>query len=334
MFILGIILILLLPFAVGTVMNFITRQKGTNQIETYLIGFFSLFLIQGIIFNLHNFAGMNFAGCCTIFSVITYVFLGLFVLIAVFGFSDYIACGFKKPNIRKDERIVYAFMLIAIAVVIVRVVMLYGFERDDLMLETVRINCLTSTVNTYNPLTARPYELGLIGSKKLVTLPLYYTYWCMTYKIGPRDLLYMVCELQGVFVVIGSCGCAMRRILKTNKKMYVYLMFVAVLLASGDYFKGAVGYRVLWNAYNGDTIASTAVLAYIIYLILDIYRLERGDYGDTSWGRRLIRVFKILLCFACTLFITAIPTGILIILLCLITMIICASVRFAREEKS
>ena len=156
----------------------------------------------------------------------------------------------------------------------------------------------------------------------------------MTYKIGPRDLLYMVCELQGVFVVIGSCGCAMRRILKTNKKMYVYLMFVAVLLASGDYFKGAVGYRVLWNAYNGDTIASTAVLAYIIYLILDIYRLERGDYGDTSWGRRLIRVFKILLCFACTLFITAIPTGILIILLCLITMIICASVRFAREEKS
>ncbi|MBP5744789.1 MAG: hypothetical protein J6W58_00635, partial [Lachnospiraceae bacterium] len=104
-----------------------------------MIGFFSLFLIQGIVFCLHNFAGINFAGCCTIFSVITYVFTGFFVFIAIFGFSDYIVCGLKKPNIRKDERIVYAFMIMASAVVIVRVVMLYGFERDDLMLETVRI---------------------------------------------------------------------------------------------------------------------------------------------------------------------------------------------------
>ena len=334
MFVIGIFLILALPFAIGTVLNFITKQKGTNQIETYLIGFFSLFLIQGIVFSLYNFAGIPYSRCCMIFSVLTYVFLGIFVLIAVIGFKDYIACNIKKPNIRKDEKMVYAFMVIAIIIVVIRVAMLYNFERDDMMLETVRINLITSTVNTYNPLTARPYELGLIGSKKLITLPLYYTYWCMTYGIGPRDLLYTVCELQGVFVVIAACGCAMKRVLKTNKKMYVYLLFVAVLLASGDYFKGSVGYKVLWNGYSGDTIAATAVLAYIVFLILDMYRLERGDYGKPAWGARLIRVFKILLCFACTIFITSIPTGILIILLCLVTMIICASVRFAKEEKS
>ena len=75
------------------------------------------------------------------------------------------------------------------------------------------------------------------------------------------------------------------------------------------------------------------VLSYIIYLILDMYRLERGDYGKATWAMRILRVSRILLCFACTIFITSIPTGILMIVLCLVTMIACATIRFVREEK-
>ena len=327
-------MILALPFAIGTVLNFILRQKETSQIETYLIGFFSTFLIQGAVFSLYNFVHIPYETCCGIFRWVTYGFMALFVLVAIFGFRDYILCGAKKPVIRKDERLVYGALIVAVVTVIVRVAFLYWFERDDMMLETVRINVITSTVNTYNPMTARPYELGLINSKKLVTLPLYYTYWCMEYGIGARDLLYVVCELQGIFCVMAACGCAMKRILKTNKKLYVYLLFVALLLASGDYFKGSVGYKVLWNGYSGDTIAVTVVLAYIIYLILDFYRLERGDYGEKTLGKRFVRVIRVLLCFACTIFITSIPTGILMILLCMVTMIICATIRFVREEKA
>ena len=334
MYIIGLIMILFLPFFVGTVLNFITRQKKTDQIETYLIGFFSVFLIQGIVFSLNTFVGFDYRFCCNIFSGISYGFCALFILVAIFGFKDFIICGKKKPVIRKDEMLVFGVMTVAIIIVIVRVAMIYGYERDDMMLETVRINVLTSTVNTFNPMTARPYELGLISSKKLVTLPLYYTYWCMTYGIDARALLYIVCELQRVFAIIAACGCAMKRILKSNKKQYLYIMFISLLLASGDYFKGAVGYKVLWNGYSGDTIVATCILAYIIFLVLDFYRLERGDYGDKTMAMRLIRILKILLCFACTLFITSVPTGILMILLCLVTMIFCATIRFVREEKA
>ena len=333
MYILGICLILILPFAVGTLLNFITRQKGTSQIETYLIGFFSVFLIQGVVFSLYNFANVDFAMCCSIFSGITYASMGLFAVVAIFGFRDYIVCGAKKFVLRKDERLIFIFMILAIAVVAIRIYLLYLYERDDLMLETIRINLITDTVNAYNPLTGRPYELGLINSKKLITLPLYYTYWCRTYGIAARDLLYGVSEVQTFFAVMCACGCAMKPILKSNKKMYVFNMFVAVLLASGDYFKGSVGYKVLWNGYSGDTIVATVILAYIIYLITDMYRLERGDYGKATWWARIIRVLRVILCFACTLFITGIPTGILIILLCLMTMIFCATIRFVREEK-
>ena len=331
--ILGIFLLLILPFAVGTVLNFITRQSKTSQIETYLIGFFSVFLIQGVIFSLYNFMGIGYDVCCRIFTWGTYAAVALFILIAVFGFKKYIICGAKRFTLRKDERLVFALMIASILIVIIRIGFLYLYERDDIMLETVRVNLLTSTVNTYNPLTGRPYELGLINSKKLITLPLYYTYWCKTYDISARDLLYAVCELQTLFVIIGACGCAMKRVLKSNKKLYTYTMFVAFMLASGDYFKGSVGYKVLWNGYSGDTIVVASVLSYIIYLILDMYRLERGDYGKATWAMRILRVFRILLCFACTLFITSIPTGILMIVLCLVTMIACATIRFVREEK-
>ena len=46
----GIVLILILPMFAGTVFNIIFKQKETSQSETYLTGFFSLFLLQGVVF--------------------------------------------------------------------------------------------------------------------------------------------------------------------------------------------------------------------------------------------------------------------------------------------
>lgn len=332
--ILGIFLIIIMPFALGTVINFITRQKETNQIETYLIGFFSFFLMQGVVFSLYNFVHVPYETCCKIFTYANYGILACFLIIAIFGFKTYIIKNIKSLAIRKEERLIFAIMIFAMAVVICRIVFLYSYERDDMMLETVRINLLSNTVNTYNPLTGRPYELGLINSKKLITMPLYYTYWCVTYGIEARVLLYLVCTLQTFFCVFMAIKCTMTAIVKTKRKQYLCSFFVAVLLASGDYFKGAVGYKVLWNGYDGMTIVVAVMMAYIIYLVMDIYRLERGDYGVKTLGGRLIRVFRIMICFACTLFMSGIATGFLLLALCLFSMIICASLRFGKEEKS
>ncbi len=332
--ILGIFLILVLPFAIGVIFNFITRQKKTNQIETYLIGFFSFFLMQGAVFSLYNFVGVPYELCCKIMMYASYALVAIAVIIGVAGFKNYILWDAKKLLLKKEERVVFAILLIAMLVVIARIISIYNMERDDLMLETVLINTLTHTVNTYNPMTGRLYELGLITSKKLVTLPLLYSYWCMSYGIEPRLLLYIVCTIQTFICVLLACRCAMTSVIKSRRKQYMCTFFVAVLLASGDYFKGAIGYRVLWNGYDGSTIIVAVMMAYVIYMIMDMYRLERGDYGKATWPQRFLRVFKLLICLGATLFMTGLATGLLFIILCLLSMVVCATLRFGKEEKS
>ena len=48
--IIGVLFIFLLPLVAGSALNTILRQKETSQIETYLIGFFLLFFLQGVVF--------------------------------------------------------------------------------------------------------------------------------------------------------------------------------------------------------------------------------------------------------------------------------------------
>ena len=46
----GLIVILTLPYMAGYIFTSIAHNKETSQIETYLIGFFSVFLVNGAIF--------------------------------------------------------------------------------------------------------------------------------------------------------------------------------------------------------------------------------------------------------------------------------------------
>ena len=119
--ILGIFLILVLPFTIGVIFNFITRQKRTNQIETYLIGFFSFFLIQGVIFSLHNFANVPYETCCRILVYFSYAALAIGVVIGIAGFKNYVLWDIKKLLLKKEESVVFGIMMIAVAVVVARV---------------------------------------------------------------------------------------------------------------------------------------------------------------------------------------------------------------------
>lgn len=331
--VLGIILILFLPYAAGLIFNIITRQKETNQIETYLIGFFSVFLLQGVVFSAYNFLGLSFDLASKIMTIASWGILIIGLVVGIICYKSFIKPGSLKVTFRKEERVMCLLMLLSFALVILRICMLYKYGRDDIILETVRVNVNTNTINAYNPLTNRPYELGLINSKKLITLPVYYTYLCMTYGINPRVLLYLVCSIQTVICSYFACQSTMFLILKTNKKVYTYSLFMGALILSGDYMKGIMGYRLLWNGYDGTTIVAATILPFIIYLVMFIYRVERGDFGEKKWGKRIVRALQILVCLVSSLFITGIPNGALLIILSLIAIALVCTLRFGREEK-
>ena len=120
--VLGIIMILFLPYAAGLIFNIITRQKETNQIETYLIGFFSVFLLQGVVFSAYNFLGLSFELASKIMTFASIGILIIGIIAGITGYKSFIKPGLLKFTFRKEERVMCLLMLLSFALVIFAIV--------------------------------------------------------------------------------------------------------------------------------------------------------------------------------------------------------------------
>ena len=172
----GVLLIFIMPFLSGYVLSKITKQKGTNQIETYLIGFFFLFLIQGLVFITCIFSGQTLDRALLILKIIYGILIAAaFILLSIHVVP---ACKnrTKKQRIRKEEWILFGFMMLSFVLVLLRICCGETYIRQDAMLETVRTTLQTGTMFKVHPLTGQVLEMGYITSKKIVTLPLYYAF--------------------------------------------------------------------------------------------------------------------------------------------------------------
>lgn len=334
MSILGIIFIYILPFMVGTIVNIIFRKKEISQIETYLIGFFFLFFTQGCCFSLTNVLGWDFGLVSNIFSYFTYGVAIVFVILAIV-FRDSVVkplFRFEKPS--RYEALALSLMIAAFLLLILRVVLLEQYVREDVVLNTVRLNLSTNTINQYNPLTNRPYEQGLIMSKKIITLPTYYTYLAKHWGIDARTLVYVIIPIQTIICLYSVYELMMTALLKgVKKKIYISKFILGVMLLSGDYFNGAAGYRILWNGYSGDIIVALIMITYIVHVVMAMYRLERGDEGEPTWSSRIRYILSIMICVISSVFMTSIATGLLMLVLALASIAVCSTWRFGREEK-
>ena len=335
MSILGILLIYILPFGTGVILNKIFRYKEASQIETYLIGFFSVFLAQGLIFAPTTLFGVDFAITSRIFTGFTYGVMGIFVLIAIVCRNKVFAPLIHPYKPSKYELTSFILMILAFGLVILRIILLKGYLREDVMLSSVELNLSTGTVNAYNPVTNRPYELGLITSKKIITLPVYYTYLAGQWGIDARTLLYIVLPIQTVICLYFVYELMMRALLHGNhKKIYTSKFILGVMLLSGDYFTGSAGYRILWNGYSGDIIVGIIMIAFVVNEVMAIYRLERGDEGEERNLPRVRYILHILMCLAASIFMTSVATGLLMLVLSLASIAVCCTWRFTKEEKA
>lgn len=335
MSVLGIIFIYILPFMVGTILNMAFKKKGASQIETYLIGFFFLFFIQGGCFGLTNVLAVDFEISSRIFSYFSYAAVIIFVIIAIIKRDSVISplTHFEKPT--RYEMTAFVLMMIAFILLVVRVILLKDYVREDVVLNTVKLNLSTGTINQYNPLTNRPYEQGLITSKKIITLTTYYTYLSNHWGIDARTLVYIIIPIQTIICLYFVYELMMSALLKgVKKKVYISEFVLGVMLLSGDYFSGAAGYRVLWNGYSGDIIVALIMITYVVHIVMAMYRLERGDEGEVSWLARIRYILSIMICIVASVFMTSIATGLLMLVLSLASIAVCCTWRFGREEKT
>ena len=331
MYIIGVILLFILPLAAGCACKGILRWKETNQIETYLIGFFFLFFSQSFIFIPAVFAKMDFQ--LAIMGI-----LGLQILLAAVAFLFFIL-NMKKEQAQESSRSVYAkkdkFYIITSVVIfganILRMVLSNRILREDMMLESVKTTVTTQTMFEYHPLTGCLMEAGMINSKKIVTLPLFYSSFVSSTGIDAQIFLNAVVGAMVLLAAMFSAALVYMRVSSVNRrKLFLFWSVYGLLILSGDYHLTTLSYRIMRQGYLGETICFAVILPYLLYVLISWYQAESGETKLTL-GSRVQYILKMLLALGTSFVITGLGTGSVLLVLCLLIAAACCLVKSVKE---
>ncbi len=332
--ILSVLAVFITPFMAGYIIKEIIKQKETSQIETYLIGFFFLFLLQGILFSFCVFTEKPFAFASMLmrYSLILIYCIAIILMGIRLVFAKHQIKQFKKMN--KREVILSAFTIMVFLLLILRVCLLSDNMREDIMSETVRTTISTATMFKYHPLTGQAYESGLITSKKIITLPLYYAFWSSISGLSPNFLLDVVITIQTITMTFFASTVLTKTIYRNNKeKTFSFLVILGLLILSGDYFSSAVSTRLLWNGYAGDVICAVVMIPYLLNCVLSYYKTKKLG-NQLAFREKICYLFKILLCMAASIFMTTIATGLMFLIIAtLLAFCCCVLVSYGEGRK-
>lgn len=336
--IVGILVIIAMPYMAGYILKSIMNRREIRQIETYLTGFFFVFLIQGVVAFFTYFIGnCSFATLCNAYNATFIAIAVIFVMLLIVNLVIMIVKGrgerAYRPKLHKLEYLFLTITILLACCIIYRVFDLQDYLREDIMLPTIRTTLATNTIYEYNPITSQQFTLGLISSKRIISLPVFYAYICRVLAIDEPLLIYVVMTIQTLVCTFFACMLFIVPVLKNRSKNIFFSMFLAAVILSGDYFSGSIGYKLLWNGYAGDTIVAATMLPYLMYVLTDWYRVLRGDDANKSvLATGITNSIKILICFVASLFITGITSGILLLAIELTLLGVACIVRYRAEE--
>lgn len=337
--IIGIIVILTLPYMAGYILTKVMNMKETSQIEIYLTGFFFVFLMQGIVYfvTVMPFKG-GFAQLCGTYNIAILVIIALFLII--FALDMVKRARLEKHDdtyrnpIHQDEWIIIGIMSLIAVLVLIKIIVLKDYLRTDLMLANVRTTLATETIYEYNPIISQPFTIGLIGSKKIISLPIYYAYLSKTFGINSIILLYIVLIAQTILCTYFSCITFIAPVLRNRRKTFIFACFLGGLILSGDYFSGAIGAKLCWNGYSGEAIVPCVMIPYLMYVITEWYRNIRDEEYQLTIKDIVVNTIKLCLCIIPSLFMTSITTGLLLLVITGLILFVSCIFRYRMEVRA
>jgi len=328
-----------MPYLAGYILTSIFNKRETSQIETYLTGFFFVFLLQGIEYALLCFVGgSSFNSLCQAY-ICTYIALAIVFAIAFVirlikqKRSGKHTINYHAPMSREDWILTGIIAAIAL-LIIIKIFVLKDYLRTDLMLANVRTILSTDSIYEYNPITSHPFTIGLIASKRIISLPVYYACLCRIFAIDEIVLLYIVLTLQTIMCTYFSCILFIAPVFHNRHKTLIFAIFLGAMILSGDYFSGSIGAKLCWNGYSGEAIVPCVMIPYLMYIITDWYRRNRDPEADLTIGEQVIMTLQLALCIVPSFFMTSITTGILLLIINAIVLALCCLVRFRKEGAS
>ena len=338
MYIIGIILLFILPYAAGCACKGILRWKETNQIETYLIGFFFLFFLQGVVLVPCVLLNLAFSMACNALMAVMGVVFVLGLIMFAFAYKGTPKANGngdkRKAPWRKRDRFLFAGMMLVFVLLILRMVLGLDILRDDIVLETVDTTVNTGAMFTYHPLTGLIMDGGMIASKKIVTLPLFYAVFVQFFGIEAKYFLYLAVNTLVIECSYYACALLLNKVtVLTRSKLYVYWLVYGLLLLAGDYHKSTLTYRLLYQGYEGTAICFGVLMPYLLYVILLWYRSEGAEEKVTLYAR-ITYVLKIALVFACSMVITGLATGFLFLFMTGVIAAVCCLIKSIKEVRA
>lgn len=325
---LGIVLLWLAVYLSGMLLCKIGREKETSQLWIHLTGFFFLFLVQGALFTIAQLLHWSFEKSAYILLAILCVSTVLSVLICRKELIKKI--GNLKMMLTKKEKKSLHLWLIGWLWLGIFLVLCTGMtvNRQDALLETMQTTLLTDTMNEYHPFTGQPMALGVIFSRKILTLPFWYAAVCRWTGFSPQDTVWV----WGSFLTITFSLLAFSELAglltkRDTRKNWLFVVLLELLILSGDYFSGASGYRLLFYGYSGETIVGMAALPMVISILYRLCLPLLHSREDESLQKERIGLWaallKLGLILGASLFLAPLLWGPVLLLLAIILFAIC-----------
>ena len=174
-YMLGIVLLWIIVYLSGILICKICGEKEASQLWKHLIGFFFLIFCQGIVFFGGQLLGWNFERAGMVLTLVLLVVSGGSLLVCrkeiVTIFQRIKGFSIKKVKYPRRWTLLIGLFLGIVLVVALGTVT----NRNDAVVETVLTTLMTDTMNVYHPFTREPLEAGIILSRKLITLPFWYS---------------------------------------------------------------------------------------------------------------------------------------------------------------
>ena len=170
----------------------------------------------------------------------------------------------------KEERLLLAVLL---GLIICQGILILGrsavYLDQDITLETVRTFLQEDMLYGSNPLTGKPYELGMPSRLKILCLPTLYAVFCRLTGASPEFVVWHLVPLAVLIFAYLAYASLGRALFSENRKAeYVFLIIVGVLFFVGDAMYGLEGFGLFHAGFQGTTIRNAVLLPYLFGLCL------------------------------------------------------------------
>ena len=334
---LGIVLLWIVVYLSGMLFCKIAGEKETSQLWKHLIGFFFLIFCQGIFFFGGQLLGWNFRNVSWMFTAFVLMVCCISVLVCKKEIAHILKQA-KKLRVREISYGRYKALILWLFLGIILVVSMgTAVNRNDVMVETVQRTLFTDTMNQYHPLTGNPLELGMILSKKIITLPFWYATLSLWTGFDGVTTVWVLGTLMTTalsLLAFGELGGLL--FFRDFRKTWLLIVLMELLYLSGDYYVGSAGYRQLFYGYSGEVIVGVVIIPCILSIL---YRFMGPVLReDFPVEREQIRIWSLVLelgvCVGCCLFLTSLAWGIFMVLLSMVLFAVsCVGVRMTKRNK-